>query len=43
MKNMPGGKPPRVSNIVKRIKNSFPEFEGNNRAEIVVETSPARR
>ncbi len=29
-----GGKPPRVSNIVKMIKNVFSEFEGNNWAKI---------
>ncbi len=29
-----GGKPPRVSNIVKMIKNIFSEIEGNNWAKI---------
>ncbi len=29
-----GGKPPGVSNIVKMIKNAFPEFEGDNWAKI---------
>jgi hypothetical protein len=29
-----GGKPPAVSNIVKIIKNVFPEFEGNKWVKI---------
>jgi hypothetical protein len=29
-----GGEPPRVSNIVKMIKNVFSELEGNNWAKI---------
>jgi hypothetical protein len=31
---MMGCKPPWVCNIVKIIKNVFPEFEGNNWAKI---------
>jgi hypothetical protein len=29
-----GGEPPEVSNIVKMIKNDFPEFKGNNWVKI---------
>ncbi len=41
--NMTGGEPPKVSNIVKMIRNYFSEFKGNDGRKLPVETSPARR
>jgi hypothetical protein len=34
LNNTTGGEPPRVSDIVKMVKNVFSEFEGNNWAKI---------
>jgi hypothetical protein len=40
--NTTGGEPPEVSNIVKMIKNDFPEFKGHNWAEIACRNISSR-
>jgi hypothetical protein len=40
--NTTGGKPPRVSDIVKMGKNILLKFEGDNWRKVPVEMSPAR-
>ncbi len=34
LNNTTGGYPPEMSDIVKMIKNGFPEFKGDNSAEV---------